>query len=74
MNKQKQTKRQNTYYFGLYDLDEVDKMDEDGVNIYKKVEWRKSGNQEYFIMLHKNLQERGNLYDFLYVLTHLAND
>jgi len=63
MNKQKQSKRQNTYYFGLYDLDKVDRVNEDGANIYKKVEWRKSGNQEYFIMLHKNLQERGNWYE-----------
>jgi hypothetical protein len=55
-------KRQNTYYLGLFDLDIIDKKDIDGVNIYKNVEFRKSGNQEYFIILNKNLQERKNWY------------
>lgn len=55
-------KRQNTYYLGLFDLDIIDKTDIDGINIYKNVEFRKSGNQEYFIILDKNLQERKNWY------------
>ena len=54
--------RQNTYYMGLYDLDVIDYVDKNGINIYKKVDWRKSGNQEYFIMIHKCLQQRGNWY------------
>lgn len=52
----------NTYYLGLYDLDIIDHVDKNGENIYKKVEWRKSGNQEYFIMIDKKLKERGNWY------------
>lgn len=56
------TQRQNTYYMGLYDLDVIDYVDKNGINIYKKVDWRKSGNQEYFIMIHKCLQQRGNWY------------
>lgn len=55
-------KRQNTYYLGLFDLDIVDKIDIDGNNIYKNVEYRKSGNQEYFIIFDKNLQGRKNWY------------
>jgi glutathione synthase/RimK-type ligase-like ATP-grasp enzyme len=55
-------KRQNTYYLGLFDLDIIAEKDIDGVNIYKNVEFRKSGNQEYFIILDKNLQERKNWY------------
>jgi glutathione synthase/RimK-type ligase-like ATP-grasp enzyme len=54
------TIKQNSYYLGLYDLDIVDHNDINGRNIYKKVDWRKSGNQEYFIMIDKKLQERGN--------------
>lgn len=55
-------KLQYNYYLGLYDLNTIDRIDKNGINIYKKVDWRKSGNQEYFIMLHKKLQERGNWY------------
>jgi glutathione synthase/RimK-type ligase-like ATP-grasp enzyme len=52
-----------SYYLGLYDLDIVDYTDKNGVNIYKKVDYRKSGNQEYFVMLRKKLTERGNWYE-----------
>jgi hypothetical protein len=51
-----------SYYLGLYDLENIDYVDKNGINIYKKVEFRKSGNQEYFIMIDKKLQERGNWY------------
>lgn len=51
-----------SYYLGLYDLETIDYVDKNGINIYKKVEFRKSGNQEYFIMIDKKLQERGNWY------------
>jgi hypothetical protein len=53
---------QNSYYLGLYDLDIVDYTNKNGSNVYKKVDWRKSGNQEYFIIIDKKLQERGNWY------------
>jgi hypothetical protein len=56
-------KSQYCYYLGLYDLDIIDRIDKNGVNIYKKVDWRKSGNQEYFVMLRKKLTERGNWYE-----------
>ena len=54
--------RQNTYYLGLFDLSIIDKITNDGINLYKKVEYRESGNQEYFIMIENNLQKRGNWY------------
>jgi glutathione synthase/RimK-type ligase-like ATP-grasp enzyme len=53
---------QNIYYLGLYDLDTIDHTDKNGENVYKKVEYRKSGNQEYFIMIDQKLKERGNWY------------
>lgn len=56
-------KSQYCYYLGLYDLDIVDHIDKNGVNIYKKVDYRKSGNQEYFVMIRKKLTERGNWYE-----------
>lgn len=56
-------KNQHCYYLGLYDLDIIDYTDKNGINIYKKVDWRKSGNQEYFCMIHKKLRERGNWYE-----------
>jgi hypothetical protein len=56
------TKTQYSYYLGLYDLDIIDNIDKNGVNIYKKVEWRKSGNQEYFCIIRKKLEERNNWY------------
>lgn len=55
--------KQNSYYLGLYDLDVVDETDKNGINIYKKVSWRKSGNQEYFSMIRKKLTERENWYE-----------
>ena len=55
-------KTQYSYYLGLYDLDIIDNIDKNGVNIYKKVEWRKSGNQEYFCIIRKKLEERNNWY------------
>jgi glutathione synthase/RimK-type ligase-like ATP-grasp enzyme len=56
-------KTQYCYYLGLYDIDIIDHIDKNGVNIYKKVDWRKSGNQEYFVMIRKKLTERGNWYE-----------
>jgi hypothetical protein len=56
-------KSQYCYYLGLYDLDVIDHIDKNGVNIYKKVDWRKSGNQEYFVMIRKKLTERENWYE-----------
>ena len=53
---------QKSYYLGLYDLDIIDYTDKNGLHIYKKVDYRKSGNQEYFGMIHTKLQERGNWY------------
>lgn len=55
-------KTQFSYFLGLYDLDSIDYVDKNGINIYKKVEWRKSGNQEYFVMFHQKLIKRGNWY------------
>ena len=52
----------NSYYLGLYDLENISYVDKNGVNIYKKVEYRNSGNQEYFEMLHNRLKKRGNWY------------
>jgi len=52
---------QNSYYLGLYDIDNIDYVDKNGCNVYKKVEYRKSGNQEYFGMIDKKLKERKNL-------------
>lgn len=54
--------KHHSYYLGLYDLDNIDYTDKNGINIYKKADWRKSGNQEYFIIFHKKIQERGNWY------------
>ena len=51
-------KSQYSYYLQLYDLDIIDHVDKNGINIYKKVDWRKSGNQEYFVMIDKKLKER----------------
>jgi hypothetical protein len=51
-------KIQYSYYLGLYDIDTLNSVDKNGINIYKKVDWRKSGNQEYFVLLRKNLQKR----------------
>ena len=56
-------KTKHSYYLGLYDIDIIDHIDKNGINIYKKVDWRKSGNQEYFIMIRKKLEERENWYE-----------
>lgn len=57
---QQQTQLQNTFYLGLYNLDLIETTDSNGVNVYTKVDWRKSGNQEYFKMLRAQFNKRGN--------------